>query len=120
MATSRLEPEWGDIFREIQEEMVAWRRTHPKATMREIELANEQALARLHARMIQDLAADSATASFAHQPAEVRPTCPQCQVALVARGKRHRALQSYADQTVHLERDHGICPACGAAFFPSG
>jgi RNase P subunit RPR2 len=120
MAEQRSQPDWGGIFQEIQEEMLAWRQAHPKATMREIELANEQALARLHARMIQDLAETSTAADFARQPPETRPTCPECHVPLVARGKKRRGLRSYGDRPVELERGHGICPQCGAAFFPSG
>jgi len=100
--------------------MTMWRRANPKATMRAIELANEQALARVHARMVADLAAASAHADLAAQPSEERPTCPDCGVPLIARGKKERTLRSHGDQAVILERSAATCPQCERAFFPSG
>lgn len=120
MADQNFEPDWDSIFHEIRDEMVAWRRAHPKATLREIELENERLLARLHARMVQDVAAASAAADFAGQPADTRPQCPRCQVPLVAHGKKRRRLRSHGNQPVALERGQGTCPQCGQAFFPSG
>jgi hypothetical protein len=119
MATLDFEPNWDDLFQEIQQEMAAWRRQHPKATMRAIELESERLLARLHARVVQDVAAASPAADFAHQPAEARPTCPDCQVPLQARGKKGRSLRAHGNQPVPLEREYGSCPQCGQAFFPS-
>jgi len=120
MADQDFEPDWDSVFREIRDEMVAWRRAHPKATMREIELENERVLARLHARMVQDVAAASAAADFAGQPAHARPLCSKCQVPLVARGKKKRALRTHGEQRVAMERSYGTCPECGQDFFPSG
>jgi RNase P subunit RPR2 len=120
MADQNFDPDWDSLFREIRDEMVAWRRAHPKATMRQIELENERLLARLHARMVADVAAASAAADLAGQPTALRPCCPQCQVPLVARGKKRRTLRSHGNQPVPVERDHGTCPRCGQAFFPSG
>lgn len=120
MADQPFAPDWDSIFREIRDEMVTWRCEHPKATMREIELENERVLARLHARMVRDLATASAAADFAGQPADRRPQCPKCQVPLVARGKKRRTLRSYGNQSLEMERGHGACPHCGQAFFPSG
>ena len=114
------EPDWDSIFREIRDEMVAWRRTHPKATLREIELENERLLARLHARMVQDVAAASTAADFAGAPAAARPTCSNCQVPLVARGKKERTMRTHGDQRLAVERSQGSCPGCGQTFFPSG
>lgn len=120
MADQHFEPDWNDLFQEIQQGMAAWRRKHPQATMREIELESERQLSRLHARVVQDVAASSAVADFAGQPREVRPQCPTCHVPLVARGKKRRSLRTHGDQAVELERTHGTCPHCGQAFFPSG
>ena len=120
MASEPFEPDWSDIFQEVQQEMTLWRRAHPKATMRDIELANEQALARLHARRVGDLAAASAKADLAAQPPESRPTCPDCRVPLIARGKKQRTLRTHGDQAVSLDRSAATCPQCGRAFFPSG
>ena len=120
MASESFDPDWSDIFQEVQQEMTAWRRAHPKATLYEIELANEQVLARLHARMVEDLATASVSADLAAQPPETRPTCPDCRVPLIARGKKARTLRSHGAQAVSLERSAATCPQCGRAFFPSG
>ena len=120
MASEPFEQDWNDIFVEVQQEMTEWRRAHPKATLREIELANERVLARLHARMVQDLAVASPAADLVAQPPEERPTCPDCRVPLIARGKKARTLRSHGDQPVSLERSAATCPQCGRAFFPSG
>jgi hypothetical protein len=120
MTPSEFEPQWESLFTEIQTEMRTWRRAHPKATMREIELATEQVLARLAARMVADVAAASDTAHFRDQPREARPCCPDCQVPLQARGRKERHLRTHGAQQVALTRDHGACPRCGQAFFPLG
>lgn len=120
MADQSFEPDWDSIFREIRDEMVTWRRAHPKATMREIELENERVLARLHARMVHDIATASAAAEFAGQPADARPLCPKCQVPLVSRGKKKRTLRTHGEQRVTMERAYATCPECGQVFFPSG
>lgn len=112
------EPQWEGLFTEIQAEMRTWRREHPQATMREIELATEQVLARLGARMVQDLSAASDAAHFAKRPPERRPCCPVCQVPLEARGAKHRHLRVHGAQQVDLQRDYGVCPQCGEGFFP--
>jgi hypothetical protein len=114
------DPQWETLFTEIQAEMRQWRRAHPKATMRDIELATEQVLARLGARMVADVAAASSAAHFADRPPEVRPVCPDCQVPLQARGGKNRHLRAHGAQRVELHRDYGTCPRCGRGFFPSG
>jgi hypothetical protein len=114
------DPQWEGLFSEIQAELRQWRREHPKATMREIELATEQGLARLGARMVADVAAASDRARFADQPPEARPHCPDCAVPLQARGRKERHLRAHGAQDVGLERDYGGCPQCGRSFFPSG
>ena len=120
MAHQNFYPDWSDLFQEIQQGMAAWRREHPKATLREIELESERLLSRLHARMVGDVAAASPAGDFANLPPGARPRCPSCQVPLVARGKKPRTLRTHGGQEVELDRTHGTCPRCGQAFFPSG
>lgn len=120
MAKQGFDPKWAEIFSEVTEHMRDWRREHPKATFRQIEREVEAQLARLRARMLTDVANASTAAEFAGQPQEERPTCPQCGVPVVARGKKRRAIRAHGDGEVLLERQHAACPKCGAAFFPSG
>lgn len=113
-------PEWADIFNELQTDMRDWRRAHPKATMLQIELETERQLSRLRARMISDLAQDSETAFFSERPPGERPRCPNCQATVEPRGSKERRLRVHGDGEARLERDHATCPECGQAFFPSG
>ena len=118
MTEPEFNPQGEALFTETQAEMRQWRRDPPKATLREIELATEQVLARLAARMIADVAAASQVAHFADQPPEARPCCPDCAVPLQARGTKDRHLRAHGGQRVALERDYGVCPQCGRSFFP--
>ena len=118
MATSEFDPQWAELFTEIQAEMRQWRRERPKATMREIELATEQCLARLAARMVGDIAAASEAAFFSDRPPETRPRCPACHAPVHSGGEKSRHLRAHGEQTVPLRREHAVCPQCGEAFFP--
>ena len=118
MAASEFDPKWESLFTEIQAEMRNWRREHPKATMREIELATEQCLARLSARMVTDIAAASDAAFFSDRPPEARPRCPKCRTPVQPYGRKDRHLRAHGGQRVPLSREHGVCPQCGEALFP--
>ena len=118
MAASEFDPQWAELFTEIQAEMRQWRREHPKATMRQIELATEQCLARLAARMVGDIAAASDAAFFSDRPPGTRPHCPRCDVPVDPHGAKGRRLRAHGEQHVPLEREHAVCPQCGEAFFP--
>src|SRR6266508_6966661 len=120
MTVSEFDPQWEGLFTEIQAEMRDWRREHPKATLREIELATEQGLARLAARMVTEIAAASDAAFFSDRPPAERPCCFKCQVPVEPYGKKERHLRAHGEQRVPLEREHGVCPQCGEAFFPPG
>lgn len=120
MVQSEFDPQWEGLFTEIQAELRTWRREHPKATMREIELATEQVLARLGARIVADVAAASDVGYFGAHPPEERPQCPDCQVPLQPRGTKARHLRAHGEQRVALERQYGVCPRCERGFFPSG
>jgi ribosomal protein L34E len=69
---------------------------------------------------LQDAALASAAADIQAAQAAERPVCPQCGVVLEGRGRQERQLTTHHDQIVRLERSYGVCPACGAGFFPPG
>ncbi len=50
---------WEVLSHDILTGMREWRLQHPKATLREIELALDDRLSRLRARLLQDLALQS-------------------------------------------------------------
>jgi YgiT-type zinc finger domain-containing protein len=119
-STDDFGPHWSALTRELSEEMAKWRKAHPKATLRQIEAAMDEQLARMRARMIEDVVATSATQEWRGAPEAHPPKCPKCGAALEPHGKKTRRLQTVGGEDLQLERTHGICPACGAGIFPPG
>jgi len=112
------EEHWRDLSERILTEISEWRRSHPKATFREIEDEVHARMSRLEAQLIQDTAQQSTSRSWSGASAHERPTCPVCKTPLHARGKRQRKLQGAGGQAVTLSREYGTCPSCGTGLFP--
>lgn len=100
--------------------MAEWRVQHPRATFRQIETALDERLARMRARMLQDLALASTAADWGQAPENEHPLCPQCGQLLELESQHTRHLQTQGGQDLALERRYGTCPACGAGLFPPG
>ena len=120
-----MEPkELGLAWRELSEEAISgiieWRLRHPKATFAEIETELDLRLAGLRARMLRDTALASASAGWSGKQPGEKPACPRCGRELVSGGRRRRRLQTLGRQEVELEREYGVCTACGEKFFPLG
>src|ERR1700704_3946600 len=98
--------------------MKEWRQQHPRATLREIEEAMDERLAKLRAGMLEDLVKMSPQADWSQGPQEQRPRCERCGEPLESRGKRRRWLQTSGGQQVQLDRSYGTCPQCGQGLFP--
>ncbi len=111
---------WHELAEEVMSGMKEWRLQHPKATLREIEQTLDERLGKMRARLLQDAALASAAADIQAAQVEERPVCPQCGVVLEGRGRQERQLTTHQNQMVRLERSYGVCPACGAGFFPPG
>jgi uncharacterized protein with PIN domain len=111
---------WNELAEEVMVGMKEWRVQHPRATLREIEQALDERLAKMRARMLQDAALASAAADITGAPEEERPVCPECGVPLEGRGTAERELTTQHNQTVKLTRSYGVCPQCGAGLFPPG
>ena len=114
------EARWHEEAEEVISGMKEWRLQHPKATFREIEQALDERLGKMRARLLQDAAMASAAADLATAEGGERVRCAQCGAILVDRGQQERRLTTHHDQVVRLERSYGVCPACGAGFFPPG
>lgn len=99
-------------------EIAAWRRTHPRATLVEIEAAVDEHLRQVRERVVTDTVHASAAAAFAG--AEARPTCPHCGGRLQAAGTKRRQIRSHTGGTIDLNRTYGYCPRCDAGLFPPG
>lgn len=101
----------------ILAEMDAWRTAHPTATLAAIAAALDERLAALRRQMLTDLAPASDQADWSARAAADRPTCPACGVPLQPRGTRTRQVRT-AGGDIAIARTYGVCPACGAGFFP--
>ena len=112
------EERWRELSEEILTDVKEWRRSHPKATFREIEEEVHRRMSRLEAQMIQDTAQESSSREWGGSDQDKRPRCPVCQSPLQSRGKRQRTLQGVGRQEVTLSRDYGTCPNCRTGVFP--
>jgi uncharacterized protein with PIN domain len=108
------EKEWQAQSMEIMSGMKEWRGQHPKATMREIEMETMERMAKLQARMIQDIAMTT------EEEGEERVICLWCGAEVTYKGKRERILETREGQEIRLERKYVLCPECGQGFFPPG
>lgn len=116
MKTEQIE-QWQELSEEILSGMKEWREAHKRATLNEIEVALDERLWRLRARMLADVALVSEAAEGEGGTA----VCPQCGAKVRMKGKKHkRRLQTQGGREIVLEREHGVCTACGVGFFPSG
>jgi len=120
METEGLRPAWEALGVEVAGELAAWRRAHPRATLAEIEGVVLEAVGRLQARFLEDLAQASAAAEAGAEGGE-RPRCPECGGALEGRGWHARAVVTPRQRgPLRLRRRYAACPACGAGLFPPG
>ena len=113
-----MEQNWQQLSEQILTDIKQWRRTHPRATLREIEEEVHRRMSRLEAQVIQDAAQESERADWSGAPSEQRPICPVCKTPLHARGNRSRHLQAAGGQAISLTRSYGTCPRCGTGLFP--
>jgi len=109
---------WQHLADEVLTEVAEWRVQHPAATLREIEHALDERLARLRARMLQDVAL--ASAATAARAGGKPPGCPDCGTPMTVEGARTRRLRTTYDQELALQRAYARCPACGTGLFPPG
>lgn len=115
-----LPAKWGPMSEAMNEQMSAWRRAHPRATLSEIETALDECMHRLRAQMLTDLAQTSPLSDLAEMPSRERPTCPECGQLLQARGLKTRHLQTTGGKDLPITRSYATCSACGAGLFPPG
>ena len=110
------EKQWRKLSEEVIEGTSAWRKKHPKATMREIEEEIDKRMSEMRARMITDTALNSVSTEW--KAGENAAVCPTCGVALKQKGKKKRKLETREGREIELEREYGVCPKCGQGIFP--
>ena len=116
MTTALADDAWQRLADEAWVGVAAWRRQHPRATLREIEQAVDERLADLRARLVQDVALTSASADPV--ASGDRPRCPDCGTPMHLEGARTRRLRTTHDRDLDLTRAYARCPACGTGVFP--
>jgi RNA polymerase-binding transcription factor DksA len=107
---------WHKLSEEVMSGMKEWRIQHPKATLSEMEDALDERLGKMRARMLEDLAMASAAVNLNASEAK----CSECGSRLESRGKKARKVRTHHNQEIGLSRGYGVCPQCGASFFPPG
>lgn len=110
------EGKWQGLSEKVLGELGEWRKSHPKASLREIEKVLDEQLARLRSQVLSDLA----LASAAREETGAEFRCPKCGDKLKGQGQQSRSLQSQGGQEVELKREYGVCRRCEAGFFPPG
>lgn len=110
--------EWRTLSEEAITGMQDWRLQHPKATFREIETALDERLGKLRVRMLESAALASRAAEWDAEAGDDPPRCAACGEVLRPRGQKERHIQVQGGREVVLKRTYGICPHCGAEFFP--
>lgn len=120
MWTKETEARWQQLAEEVMTGMKEWRLAHRKATFKEIERALDERLAKVRARMLQDVALASAAADLKAAGVEERPDCPECGQRLEDQGQEGRTLTTYYNQQIELSRSYALCSGCGTRVFPPG
>lgn len=105
---------WHKLSEEVMSGMREWRVQHPTATLTEIEDALDERLSGMRARMLEDLALASAARNLSQGQIE----CSNCGGRLESSGRRVRRVKTHHNQEIKLSRAYGVCPKCGASFFP--
>ncbi len=107
--------QWEQLAGEVLSGMKEWRTQHPRATFAEIEEAIEEHVAKMRARMLEDVVH---WREGGGTQAEPQMRCNACGRALQERGKHVRHLTTQGHQQIALERTYGYCPTCRVGFFP--
>ncbi len=75
-------------------------------------------MAKVRARILQDVALASRAADLRGKPEEERVWCPECGHSLEHQGDEKRILTTHYNQTIELNRSCALCPSCGARVSP--
>lgn len=118
--SAETERRWQKLAEEVMSGMKEWRQQHPKATLKQIEAALDEGLAKMRARMIQDLALASAAREVSTAEEGERPRCPKCGQAMESHGQETRTLITNYNEPVSLTRSYAQCPVCQTRLFPPG
>jgi len=109
--------QWEQLACEVLSGMKEWQSQHPQATFAEIEEAIEEQVAKMRARMLEDVVRWREVEA---REGEQQMRCNACGGVLQERGRQVRHLTTQGNQQIELERSYGYCATCRVGFFPSG
>lgn len=109
------EAHWEKLAQEVLSGMKEWTVQHPTATFAEIEEAIEEHVARMRARMLEDVVQWREAQA---RELEQERRCNACGGELKERGKHVRHLTTQGNQQIELERSYQYCLTCRVGFFP--
>lgn len=112
--------DWNALYEKASQAIKQWRAANPQATFVEIETKVNEEMARVRAKLMEDLIHESASTEWRDREKADRPKCPVCETALSSNGMQKRGLVTDHGQVVELHRSHGRCPKCGTTVFPPG
>lgn len=110
--SEEMKARWLELSSAAMDELIEWRKAHPRATFAQIERELDERLATARARMLGELAQATPLAKAA------ATTCPECGARLESSGRRRRSMRTRNQRQVTLEREYARCVACGAGLFP--
>src|SRR5213080_2985870 len=93
--------QWEQLAREVLSGMKEWRSQHPRATFAEIEEVIEEQVAKMRARMLEDVVHWREAGG---RQTEQQMRCTACGRELEERGKHVRHLTTQGNHQITLER----------------
>lgn len=120
MWSKEAEVRWQELAEEMHMEMKEWRLLHPRASLKEIEEALDERMAKVRALMLEEIAQSSEAAVVGGARGDDGPSCPECGHMLEGGRQDSRSLTTNYNQTITLKRSYAICAACGTGLFPPG
>jgi hypothetical protein len=104
---------WADEMARMRQDLLAWRRAHPEATMDEIVAEvtrhRREVMGDLVGELAQEPAEDDAQAEAVG--------CPSCGQPAEYRGEQTRQVLHFEGAST-LSRSYYYCPRCERGFFP--
>ena len=112
-ATDQQDAAWTDELAQLRQDLLAWRRAHPEASMDEIVAE----VTRRRRQVMGDLVAELAQEATAEDARGKQVICPSCGQPAEYRGEQTRQVLHFEGES-SLSRSYYYCPRCERGFFP--
>ena len=105
--------DWAAGTKRLRNELLAWRKAHPEATLDEIVAQITSRRRELMGQLVEELA------TMELEEADAQERCPVCGQAAQYRGCQIRQVIHFEGDST-LSRRYYYCPRCERGFFPPG